>query len=159
MEGSIKRSRVDPSPRDDSLSGSLPPPLTCVHVSLRVRFPCLVKRLLIRREAEKSTSFLNYPNYRQWQFEKSLEKAVEVGNFQIDCRVPPKVVGNAAQHGLSEIIKELDGRGYDVEWNAEAVRLAIGNGHFELAKWLKERLTASVKEMGEWAEVAALQAI
>eukprot|EP00644_Phytophthora_capsici_P011455 jgi/Phyca11/570447/estExt2_Genewise1.C_PHYCAscaffold_370222 len=88
-----------------------------------------------------------------------------MGNFRIvqllamhfrECHVPSKVAGNAAKRGLSNILMALNEWGYDIEWDADVVRLAIGNGHFELAKWLKEKIpTASVNGMVEWAEVAA----
>eukprot|EP00644_Phytophthora_capsici_P012102 jgi/Phyca11/543660/estExt2_Genewise1Plus.C_PHYCAscaffold_120613 len=112
---------------------------------------------------------MHRPKHRQWQFERSLLEAVEVGSLEIaqllakhfgDCSVSRRVVIVAASCGLTEVLAWMDEWGCDIEWCADAVSDAIRNGFFELANWLQGKLSPISADqlrfrLPEWAKLAA----
>jgi hypothetical protein len=125
----------------------------------------LVHRVIAKQALEPLDSGLRFPGVRQWQITEGLKHAVAAGNLQLvallskrfnGCYVSSAVVEEAAKTGKVEILQWLVTNRNDVRWTDREVAAAIRGDHFELAKWMKEKVTtASVVMLERWATTAA----
>lgn len=129
------------------------------------KLPFLVGRIIARQEFQPLDSGLRLPGVRQWQFTEGMLNAVSDGNMTLvellstkfqGCHMHSTVVEEAARRGRVEILQWLVANRSDVRWTDREVAAAIRGDHFELAKWMKDKVTtASVVMLERWAAIAA----
>ncbi|RLN54157.1 hypothetical protein BBJ28_00020359 [Nothophytophthora sp. Chile5] len=126
--------------------------------------PRLLHRVLAHDARESRGSVKRDPRFRQWQFERGMTTAVAWGSLELvkalgtyfrRCNVPSQVTADAASRGKVGILNWLYTHRQDVlRFGCDADHALVGN-HFEVAKWLRCKLSPSDRMKVSWAAIAA----
>ncbi|KAG1710664.1 hypothetical protein DVH05_013389 [Phytophthora capsici] len=127
----------------------------------------VLARRIIGNTKFPPATWTQYPQYRQWQFEKCISKAVPnwtlemvemLGNHFTNCSLPRGAVEIAASFGRSDILQWMVTHHFNTQISRYDVAAAIYGGHLELAKWMANRVRSRRRNdqtMRLWETAAA----
>ncbi|RAW23263.1 hypothetical protein PC110_g20304 [Phytophthora cactorum] len=125
-------------------SREVSPPRVC-----RANFIYLLRRKHWILANEPANSSILHPKFRQYQFSEPVANSINVGNMEMvqllsthftECYLPREAFVYAAELDRVEIAHWLVDNHDDTSWDADVVGIAIAENHFDLAKWICERI-------------------